>query len=1005
MKPWTLLALVALCSTITSTLAAPGAVRELPQSTAYRLTLERFMDGRDDLVVTVFVREGRPSHAWAIAPTIDQALHRIDLTPAAPIEYLLDGQKFVPERKLKGSYDYKNDEFRRYRELHAQGKLVMRNYDAPAPLKIDADVVSGVFDVFLDAPDQQKRDRFRVELNLKREGETFAGRFVAFHYDRMDETFAPKGGKWDGNARLVEVRDQWEHTPDRAFAPGTNWPRQHGPTLTGSAVDCGRELIDNLADARLLWVADIPIPAGRAGIPRSPFGFFPINNSGLGLSQFSAPIVANGKVYLAVPYVDEQALARHPDVQSNPRVTRGIDPRALADEYDLLRDSLICIDAQTGRTLWLFQDSRSTGLLGESKSGRGLTAVYHDGKVIFRGQHSLYCVDAETGKLLWQNDGVKPTKGQDPGYLFAQAQSWSTDHSPVVIDGVVVLRINDNPKPAKNAPPGAAEHSTLIGINPDDGELLWRAKSVTGHNAIPTQAVIGGKTYIVAAYDGDEKIAEWLPDARPEQVGLLSLIEPKTGRIVWQKPVVGPNALYPIVWNDIVALNVERQRVKPDAKGTPQFVESIGAFRLTEQGPQPLWRHDNIDYQDGRVTPIAHHGVLLTDSRISGFHAIDAETGKVLGKYPHIYTMAYGDHNWTWTIASNNRVFTSGDHLLMFRLHDGKFELMPGSLRVDLAGGYICPIRPAIADGRLFVRTGDGLACYDLRKPQGKHSVDTLQLRTDELALGMAPGKGGVDLQLRMVNERPQSLLLRFPAFQQTGVARPYDWGGVNAMRWRSAGAAHLIADGSRIHGQTWVRVNEHLEPWSFDLTIDGNAVRGAVERRIPARSQPTTVSGAVDGDVTKLPDGRIRYTLRLAQGAINGADAPTDVTFYLEQLADGTRLSYAAGGHISQASFELDSSSLRLEPDRIAGPATLIVHSDRFTHLHPEKTTALACTYELDARLDPQSGKLSGNFRGQVGVEYRRKVAISGDRRMGHDAEVSIDASVAPIAPVSEGD
>ena len=41
---------------------------------------------------------------------------------------------------------------------------------------------------------------------------------------------------------------------------------------------------------------------------------------------------------------------------------------------------------------------------------------------------------------------------------------------------------------------------------------------------------------------------------------------------------------------------------------------------------------------------------------------------------------------------------------------------MPGRLSLDLVSGYMCPVKPAIADGRLFVRTLDELVCYDLRK-------------------------------------------------------------------------------------------------------------------------------------------------------------------------------------------------------------------------------------------------------------------------------------------------
>ena len=41
-------------------------------------------------------------------------------------------------------------------------------------------------------------------------------------------------------------------------------------------------------------------------------------------------------------------------------------------------------------------------------------------------------------------------------------------------------------------------------------------------------------------------------------------------------------------------------------------------------------------------------------------------------------------------------------------------------LRLPFATGYCCPIQPAIADGRLFIRLNNGIACCDLRNPETK---------------------------------------------------------------------------------------------------------------------------------------------------------------------------------------------------------------------------------------------------------------------------------------------
>lgn len=36
---------------------------------------------------------------------------------------------------------------------------------------------------------------------------------------------------------------------------------------------------------------------------------------------------------------------------------------------------------------------------------------------------------------------------------------------------------------------------------------------------------------------------------------------------------------------------------------------------------------------------------------------------------------------------------------------------------MELVSGYICPVKPAITNGRLFIRSVNRLLCHELRKP------------------------------------------------------------------------------------------------------------------------------------------------------------------------------------------------------------------------------------------------------------------------------------------------
>jgi|GEM_PF-6318290 len=965
-------------------------------SSVYNVTLAKFYNGESDLLVTIYVRDGKPVHGYAVAGDNRAVIHRIDLTPAAPIEYIENGKRFMPGDSLKGNYDYKKPEFREYRNRYNAKKIEMRNYDAPVAVQADDKRIAGTFDLFLDVPDRKKRVSFRIAVDLPAAAGGYAGKFTAYDYHPQDETFGVRVERFEGQATAVLNKAAWEQSPERAFAAGKDWPQTHGPTLTGSAIDCERELIDNLADARLMWVADLPIPGGRQGIPRSEFGFFPINNSGLGITQFSAPIVAKGKVYLALPYPDEAALAATPGVAAHPQVIRGADPRVLAADLGLLRDTLFCFDAQTGRVLWAFRDERKGGLAGESKSGRGLTAVYSGGKIIFRGQSSMYGVDAETGKLLWQNKGESKGKDHPDNYGFGATDGLSTDDSPVVIGDVVIARINDTPKPAKSSPLDLPRGTSLVGLDPATGRALWRVRHVSGSKATPTAITLGGKPYVLAAYEGAERIAE-IPEGqiKPEHRGMLTLIEPTSGKIVWQKPVAGPTQSYPVVWNDVVMLNVNRDQMGKDKKQKPIVTPWPGGVRVGMDDVKPLWSLPKLDWQDGRQTPVAHNGVFLIDSRITGFQAIKADTGEVVGKFPHIYHMSRGDHNWTWVIASNNRVITSGEQMLLFKLVDNELKLMPGGLPADLAGGYVCPIRPALADGRLVVRTSNGLACFDLRKPVQKQAVDSMQLRTADLALGMRAGEATADMQIRMVDGKAQTMMLRYPAYQNISTPRPFAWGGVDTLRWRVVGASGLMSASDRLHGTVWMRVNEHSEPWLFDLAVKGEAISGTCQRTIPAAPRQVKVAGQIDGEQTVLDDKRSRYTLRLVKGGINGEEGPADFTLVIDKLPDGQLLACGASARMNQAMFEVDCSAVKVDGEHVRGALTVIFHSDRFKHLRSDLGSALAGVYQLDVKAAKQEdGKttVAGSFTGVVGVSYERKVAVSGSLKRGQEVQVEVD-------------
>jgi len=313
---------------------------------------------------------------------------------------------------------------------------------------------------------------------------------------------------------------------------------------------------------------------------------------------------------------------------------------------------------------------------------------------------------------------------------YTSAGGWSRDLSPVVIGGVLIFHVYPD--------------TTLVALDPESGKELWRHEKVCGWDAVPTKVVLGGKEYIITACGVDIRTKGGEEDER------LVLIEPRSGKILWQDRRMGKTGVALAVWKDLVCGNVTKGLSGAEGKGVDDKMRA-GCFRVSLGGAERLWTADAVHYPPHRATPVAHGGHFYIDSRITGFSCLEAATGSLVGSHPHIYEMTGGDHNWTWHVATNNRLITSG--LLMFSTGEEGFRRLPGRLSLALVGGYMCPVKPAIADGRLFVRTLDKLVCYDLRRPQGE-TVSTIMLRFKEPFVPRSPSEGPLEAALRTVGGR-----------------------------------------------------------------------------------------------------------------------------------------------------------------------------------------------------------------------------------------------------------
>ncbi len=188
------------------------------------------------------------------------------------------------------------------------------------------------------------------------------------------------------------------------------------------------------------------------------------------------------------------------------------------------KDTIFCLDAKTGKTLWKKEYPNAPMPDGES-SGSSTPAVY-DGRCYASGCLALYCLDAKDGTEKWKS---------------APTNYGPNCSSPLLVDGMIVVR--------------SGSKLGLAAYDAKDGKLVWSENKIAsgrGCSSSATAWVNDGKSYILC---NDDK-----------QVFCL---EAKTGKKLWSVP--GGHAGSPVVSGDYLITAGGRAAYKM----TPEKAEKV----------------------------------------------------------------------------------------------------------------------------------------------------------------------------------------------------------------------------------------------------------------------------------------------------------------------------------------------------------------------------------------------------------------------------------------------
>ena len=336
------------------------------------------------------------------------------------------------------------------------------------------------------------------------------------------------------------------------------------------------------------------------------------------------------------------------------------------------KEVCVALDITSGAELWATAVENAyypDGQTGGADGPRSTPVVDGGSVYVLTTWLKLYRLDATTGAVIWQKDLVALYGG---GLI-----AWQNAASPLIEGGLIYVA-------------AACGSQNLMALNTSNGSLAWRAEYESMTHSTPVLATIQGVRQVIFA----------------AQSGLVSL-NPLTGSRLWKYsyPFYYSTslAISPVVYQDMVFIS--------GAYGMGSAVVRValtgGSWTTTK-----LW-NDNWSSQNQWMTPVCYQGYLYgqfgTAVSTPYLDCIDMQTGEIKWS---VYGFGLGG---TLLVDNHLLILTADGNLVLAEPNStaytevARFQAIPG-----YSSANRCWNSPAVADGRVYVRSTAYGACFDL---------------------------------------------------------------------------------------------------------------------------------------------------------------------------------------------------------------------------------------------------------------------------------------------------
>jgi outer membrane protein assembly factor BamB len=341
--------------------------------------------------------------------------------------------------------------------------------------------------------------------------------------------------------------------------------------------------------------------------------------------------------------------------------------RAFTQEQRGEAEAVVCIELATGNEIWSHEDAtRFYDVV--AGAGPRATPTFHGGKVYAQGgSGKVNCLDAATGKLIWSRDVTEDGK-PDAKAEKLKPPLWGYASSPLVVGGVVVVFA------------GGKEGKSVLAYDAESGELKWSAGKGTHSYSSPQLFTGGGQPQVLMVSERG-----------------LEAFDPDSGKLLWEHD-----------WNLKDMFRVCQPHVIGESQvlvGTPMAETRL--LSLAKDGE--TWSAKE-EWTSKDLKPYYNDFVRLGD-HLYGFDSdilvcIDLASGKKKwkkGRYGHGQALLLGEAGQMLVISDQGEVVLTEVSPQGLK-EIAKFKALNGKTWNH----------PVIAGGKLLVRNGEEMACFEL---------------------------------------------------------------------------------------------------------------------------------------------------------------------------------------------------------------------------------------------------------------------------------------------------